>query len=29
MLVAQAQLERAVLVSADAVFRDYGVAVVW
>jgi PIN domain nuclease of toxin-antitoxin system len=29
MLVAQAQLERAVLVTADAVFRDYGVPVVW
>ena len=29
MLMAQAQIERADVVTVDPVFRDYGVAVVW
>jgi PIN domain nuclease of toxin-antitoxin system len=29
MLMAQAQTEGADVVTADPVFRDYGVAVVW
>ena len=29
MLMAQAQIERADVVTVDPVFRDYGLAVVW
>ena len=29
MLMAQAQIERAAMVTVDAVFGEYGVAVVW